>query len=57
MKDGVPMGVVNRFADCAEHLSRSCRVQLLVAQNWVSGRPSTYSMTNQGVPSGKLSAS
>jgi hypothetical protein len=37
--------------------SRSAIVDACVSQYAVSGRPSTYSITNQGVPSGSVSAS
>ena len=57
MDDRVPMRVLHRLAHVAEQRSRSAIVDACVSQYVVSGMPSTYSMTNHGVPSGSVSAS
>ena len=57
MNDRVPMRVLHRLAHARNKRSRSAIDDAWSRQYSVSGTPSTYSMTNHGVPSPSVSAS
>ena len=58
MDDQLAVRVLHRLAHVAEQLAAVRRiVDACVRQYSVSGTPSTYSMTNHGVPSASVSAS